>query len=424
MRSISLWCLWILSTVSLALPRGADAQAVQRPDAPTPAEREQQLQEVNGARVGAILIQPALDFDLSHDDNVFASSADRRADIVAEVTPRLSARSFSGNRNLRAEAYYTRRTYADNASESVEQFGGLVATDFVVTRGLRASASANARSLTEARRGIDSNRESAKPVRFSDLETRLGLAYGTGRLSLDAGGRVRRLAYGDATIGGQKVDQGFRNATIAAAGFGTGYQIRDLTRIVTKFEYETRRYDLSAGDQGFDPVMNFDRSANGLRIEAGLQRNLSALVAGTVRVGYLKLDYADSRLLDVGAVSYFGDLRWNMTPLTTVTLSAARRLDETISPQSAGNLRDEVKVRLDHELLRTLFISGSASQSWIDPVGDVFGSKELFIDISARYYFGRRFRLEMGYQHSRRSSRNADIAYRGNVLMLGLSILP
>lgn len=418
------WPRLLALACALAAPGAARAQAARADEIVTPAQREQQLQENNGARLGAFVIQPSLDLDVSYDDNIYATDTDRRDDLIAEIRPMIEVRSLLTNKTIRGQAFFSRRRHAENTSEDASQYGGLALAQFTLTRQLGFSAAVNARSVVERRGNLDSDREASRPVRYGDLEGQLGLSFDTGRIFANLGLRGRRLVYGDAQVGDVTEDQSFRDSTNVRGSLGVGYRLYKLTRVVANFEIERRRYDLRPGDVGFDPVANFDRSANGFRVEAGLQRELSALVSGTVRVGYLKFNYSDPRLLDVSAFSYFGDLRWSATPLTTFSLSASRRLDETVSPQSSGNLRDEVTLRAEHELLRTLYLSGSVRRAWIRPTGEAAKSRELSVDVAARYYFGRRFRLELSYNRRSRSSRDADIAFKNNVVLVGISVLP
>jgi len=388
----------------------------------TPAQREQQIQRQRGVDIGSFLLLPTLRADVSYDDNIFATADARQDDLIFNVQPAVALQSTFANHTLNVSAFASRSIYADTPDQDTFQYGAQADGTYAVSRALTLTGFASARHLVENRRSLGSYRISSDPVDFDDLEARVGAVYRSSSLFLNGEGRVRRVTYGDASIAGVRFDQNFRDFTITSGTVGGGYDFNGLTRIVLDFSAEQRRYDLRPGEVGFDPLTNLDRSADGYRVELGVQRELTALLAGTFRVGYFNFDYADAQLPDLSGFSYFGDLRWSVTPLTTLTLTASRRVDETISPDRAGNLRDEVTLGGTHELLRELFLQATVRAAWIDPVGTALKSREYAVDLSARYYFGEMFRLEAGYSRSARLSDDRAIRYRDNILFLALRI--
>ena len=241
---------------------------------------------------------------------------------------------------------------------------------------------------------------------------------------------MRRLTYGDAILSSGILDETFRNVHIYNGSLQIGYNLDSLSQFFVRGTLERRRYDLRPGDPGFDPLTQIDRSGDSTLIEGGVQRDVTRLIQATLRVGYLNFRYPDPSLRDISAFSYFGNVRWNVTPLTTVNATAQRRVDETSSPITAGNLRDELALAVDHELLRTLILSGRARLAWINPsiVGGsstliVRSSREQELSLEARYYIARSFRIQGGYTYSSRQSVDRFIAYRSNRLTLGVNYL-
>ena len=390
----------------------------------TPSDRERDVSERNGVRVGSFLLLPTVLSEATYDDNVYASDTNKQDDVIFTVRPAVALRSVFANHSLNAAAFYERDFHLNLPTENSSQYGASVDGAYAISRADRVSASLSARHTIESRRSLGSLRQASRPVAFNDIDGRVGYTRTSGPLFISAEARGRRVAYGDAVVSGVTVDQSFRNFTIASGSFAAGYNFHDITRVFLSVGAEHRRYEFRAGDIGFDPITNTDRSANGYRVELGAQRELTALISGTVRVGYFNFNYADTKLKDVSGFSYFGDLRWSVTPLTTITLAAQRSLDETVSPNSAGNLRDQVTLGADHELLRNLFLQGSVRYAWIDSTGTDPNSREFGLDLEGRYYLGRNLMITAGYSRSSRSSANRAIAFRDNAILLGIRFNP
>lgn len=414
-RMIATCCLF-------GMPVAAQAQAGDR--VVTPAEREQLLDREQGIRRGSFIFIPSLRGDFTYDDNIFATDTRRIDDFIANITPALAIRSDWRDKSLRADFFYTRSLYVDNTDQNVSSYGGEVAGSYNLDPQTPLTASLKAVRAVESRRNLGANRLTAEPVRFADLEGSVGASTSSGPLFLAATGRVRRLAYGDVRVAGVDVSQRGRDFYLYSGQATFGYTLRRLTRLTFDVGLERRVYDLRFGRAGFDATLDVDRTATGARFELGIQRDLTALISGTVRVGYLNFDYADPRLLDIAAFSYFGDLRWSVTPLTTISLTASRRVDETVSPTIAGNLRDEAGVGVSHELLRTLFVDGSARYAHITPTGARTDSQEAEFRLGTRYYFGRRFRFDATFNHAQRTSLDRTIAFKDNRFTLALRITP
>lgn len=413
---------WLVGLCICGTPVAVNAQVSEVSD--TPAQRERGLQTGQGIRSGSFTFIPALSASMTYDDNIYATDIDRVDDFIADITPSLAIRSDLADKSLNAYLYYTRTLYVDAVSQNTSQYGANVEGSYSLSDGTSLSTSLRADRAVESRRSLGSYRQSDRPVQYTDLEAKVSASHNAGPLYLGTSGRVRRVGYGAADLNGNALSQKDRNFTIYGGDVIAGYNLHRLTRLIATFTAERRQYDVRIGRSGFDPTVHIDRGAEGFRIEGGVQRELSALLSGTIRIGYMKFNYADSRLRDVSSFSYFGDLRWSFTPLTTIKLSASRRLDETVSPLTAGNLRDEAALSVSHELLRTLFIEGSLRAAAIRPTGNQQDSNEFEGSLAARYYFGRRFRLELAYTHASRNSDDRSIAFRDNTVLLSLRVVP
>jgi hypothetical protein len=327
-----------------------------------------------------------------------------------------------GRHSLDGTAYYERSQHARYTGEDVSQYGGAVGGRYDIARGTRASGRLRFDRAAESRGNLGAFRQTTTPAQYTSLEGEGSLNQDFGPLSLAAGGRFRKLSYGDVLLGGTRLDQRYRNFALGSGSLAVGYGFHERTRIIVVSEIERRRFVLRPGKAGYDPAALTDQSVDGFRIEAGVSREITSLLTGTLRVGYVRYDYADGRLRDIAGFSYFGDLNWNITRLTTITATASRRLDETTSPVTAGNLRDEFRIGVDHELLRRLILNVDLRYAAIRPSSTFADAHEFEASAGAQYYLGRNLRVEVQLRRNQRTSADRSLAFRATSLLIGLRL--
>lgn len=417
-----------LTLLALSLAGGARAQA--QTSIVSVTERETLQQADLGIRLGSFLLLPQVDLSLSHSDNVYATGTDKRSDFFVDTRADISLNSQFSRNALNASAYFDRNTYFKLNGEDTSQFGGAVDGRYDIGADGSLSASGGYDRVAESRTSLDSFTQASKPVLYDMVHGSASFTDKFGPLTAILGLRVRHYNYHDAIFGSTRVDQSYRDFTIGAGTIDLAYDLHGLTNFVVHGEIERRRYDLRYGDAGFDLATMTDRSANGARIEAGFQHQVSSLMQATVRLGWMHYSYPDPRLRSFGAFSYHADLIWNITPLTTIQGSADRRVDETLSTTFAGNLRDEFRLDVRHELLRNLILLLDSRYAAIRPtsvdteaaLGQTLAhSHEFEIGGGAHYYIGRHIRLAANFLHMQRTSDDPGLAFKENVATIGIT---
>lgn len=419
-----------LAMLALALGAGSRARAQDANDIVSVTEREKLQQADLGIHVGSFLLLPSVDLSLSHSDNVYAANTGKQGDFFADTRADIRLASQFSRHALEASAYYDRNTYFKLTGESTSQYGAAADGRYDIGGNGSLTIAGGYDRVAESRTSLDSFTEASKPVLYDLYHGDASLTEKFGPLTAILGLRVRHYNYHDAIFGSQRIDQSSRDFTIGAGTVDLAYDLHGLTNVVVHGEVERRRYDLRYGDAGFDLATMTDRSANGERIEAGLQHQVTSLMQATVRLGWMHYSYPDPRLRSFGALSYHADLIWNVTPLTTIQGSADRRVDETLSTSFAGNLRDEFKLDVRHELLRNLVLLADTRYASIRPTsvdaqaaaGQILAhSHEFEIGAGAHYYIGRYIRLEANFLHTQRHSDDAGLAFRENVATIGIT---
>jgi len=405
-----------------ALCSGAQAQEI--PPNVGVADRGRPAFDAIGIRAGSLLIYPSVTGRLEYDDNVLASATGERGDRIYYVEPEVRVRSDFARHAFDARAYYHRSFHDKLTTEDASEYGVVGRGVIDVMRRTRIRLGGSAERNAENRSSLASFSGSRTRVKFDRYAGALGVEQELGDFVLLGRGEYRRLRYMDTTDTlGNPIDLTFRNLKIRTATGQLSYRLRSGTTAFVRVQGEKRTYDLRPGDPGFDPFTLTDRSSKGLRAEAGLGVELTSLIYGNIRLGYLRQNYADPKLRDVSGLSYGADILWNVTPLTSFKLKAERRVDETSSQTTAGNLRSEFTAGVDHELLRNLILSAETRYARINPAGLSPKSREYEAKIGARYLMPNRFiELRAGYSYEKRTSDNSQIRFSSNLFFVSMTL--
>ena len=417
MRNIAL--LAMLSGTALC----SVAQAQEVPPNVGVADRARPAFDALGIRAGSVLVFPAITGRIEYDDNVLASPAGKRGDSVFYVEPEVRVRSDFSRHAFDTRFYYGRSFHNKLGGEDTSEYGAIGRGVLDVTRRTRIRLGGSYEHNAENRSSLSSFTGSRTPVKYDRLAGSLGIEQEVGDFILLGRGEYRRVSYEDAVDPlGNPIDLEFRNLRTKTATGQISYRLRSGTTAFVRVSADRRRYDLRPGDPGFDPFTQTDRSSNGLRAEAGLGLELTRLIYGNIRVGYLRQKYADIKLRDTSGLSYGADILWNVTPLTTFRLTADRSVDETSSQTTAGNLRSEFTAKVDHELLRYVILSAGARYARINPAGPTARSREVEANVGVRYLMNRYMELRGGYSYEKRSSNANVIRFSSNRVFVGLTL--
>lgn len=413
---------WLTILSGIALCSVAQAQDIP-PDVGV-ADRNRPAFDAPGLSAGSLLIYPSVTGRAEYDDNVLASSAGKRGDKIFYLEPEVRIRSNLARHAFDLKAYYHRSFHARLDTEDASEYGANGRGVVDVTRRTRIRVTGSAERNAENRSSLGSFTGSRTRVKFDRYSGSAGLEQEVGDFILLGKGEYRRIRYMDTTDPlGNPIDLSFRNLKVRNATGQVSYRLRSGTSAFVRVQGEKRTYDLRPGDPGFDPITQTDRSAKGLRAEAGLGLELTSLIYGNIRLGYLKQNYADPKLRDVDGLSYGADILWNITSLTSFKLTAERAVDETSSQTTAGNLRSEFTADIDHELLRNLILSVGTRYARINPAGLSPKSREYEARLGARYLLpGRFMELRAGYAFEKRSSANRAIRFSSNNVFVSLMI--
>ncbi len=387
--------------VALMAATGASAQSV--PANVGVADRTRSEYDPVGARLGSFILLPRVETSVAYDDNIYAARADKVSDEILTITPAARLSSQWQRNRLDINALYSRNFYASRGSESNSNYQVDAAGILDVSRQTQVRLQALAGRFIESRTDINSFSAIASPTRFTRVSGRAGLDHQFNTLAVSAEAGVQKLSYSDTRLIDNTVfDQSFRDNVLTDGTLRLRYGLRTGTAFVVQVSADKLHYN-NAPPPVLGAVANRDTS--GYRVEGGLILELSSLIYGDVRIGYLHRNTADPTIKNVSGLSFAANVLWNVTPLTSVRLIANRSVEDSVSRIVAGNLRSQGTLTVDHELLRNVLLNASVRYANISPIGPVSDSQELEFRAGATYYLNRRFGLRASYRLYDRSSK-------------------
>ena len=126
---------------------------------------------------------------------------------------------------------------------------------------------------------------------------------------------------------------------------------------------DTRIHDLQFDRDGLQ------RDSKSLTPRVGTTFDIARRLTGEISVGYLTRKFDDPTLPTLAGIVADASLIWNATGLTTVTLIASSKGEETVVQGVSGALRRDIGVQVDHALRRWLIWTVRAGYGLDDYVG-------------------------------------------------------
>jgi len=376
-----------------------------------------------GIRAGGFMLHPGIQLAAEYNDNVFYTAVDEKSDTAWHFRPYITAQS-NWNRhalNVRVAADISR--YQDYDFQDYEDYFLMVNGRIDVKNRSFFTYSADYMKLHESRNNRDAQ-QGFEPTRYDLYGGSLGYDQTFNRLSIGLLGAWRRLDFDNAysLIYGE-IDNQDRNRDETSLSLRSGYQFQTdkqafLTIAANNVKYD-EKYDRN----------DLDRSSSGYAVGAGLAFNITGVLDGDVSFNYLDQNYDDPTLPDVSGWALGAGLKWSPTRLTSVGARIINGVEETTYQYSSGYLRTLYSVRVDHELLRNLQISGQVSYSDNDyqlvanaPANARSWDKIWMAGLGLSYFVNRYIFLNASYNYEKLTSNTPADEYNANTIWLQLSL--
>ena len=265
----------------------------------------------------------------------------------------------------------------------------------------------------------------AKLPIFQSYGTSLGLTQRFNRFELLAKASYDRTEYQDSLLtDGTTSSNHDRDFNQYGGQLRGSYEVWPGVKPFVEMNVDTRKHDLA-----------FDRNGNqrdsvGLTPKVGTTFDIAGKFTGEVSVGYTDRRLDDPTLLPVRGMVYDASLKWQATGLTTVTLSASSRAEESVVAGWSGALRRDVGIQVDHALRRWLIWTVRAGYGFDDYIsdpcscsgGEPRSDERLSLGSAITYKLSREVWLKGEYRYDQLRSNATGVNYAANAVLIGLKL--
>jgi hypothetical protein len=401
-----------ISTSGVALAQAVDTDPREGQLPPVAARVPEGYAQL-GIRRGAFIILPKLSTSLEYNDNVLYDDNNKVEDFILTLNPEIRARSNWGRHALNLSASAIIRQYGDNQDENSTSADFRADGRFDLVGRSSAYGFAQRSRVVVGREAPDTVLGAIEPVEYDLSVLRGGTQIGLTRWRLIVEISSSMFDYKSIKINsGARVslnDRDFKRNTVMGKGefFFTPETIFYIEAMVNDRAYDTASIRDSDGYE----------IAVGGRFDTGVLR-------GDVRVGYMKQSYNNPLFKPSKGPAFRGQVNWSLTRLTDVTFIGERSIEESPTIIASGFMQSNIGVRVDHELLRQLVISGSINHTVEDFNGFDRRNNRNTFTVGGKYLIDRTRGVSLSYSRASLNSTGGFALpdYVDNRLTIGLTL--
>jgi len=414
----------LFAGVGAALPARADGVVTPTYIGMTPEnvgvmDRLRPEYDSKGIPLGGFRLFPTLDLAASYDDNVFRLPT-AQSDYFFTISPTLRLQSQWGRHSL--------ELYCGSSTYEYSKFSGENLTDWKVgadgrldiSRAMMFSANAYYGEFHELWSAPNNLLFQASPNRYYQTHADVETAYQPNRLGIGFGGSYDRFAWlNTPEIGGGTLYNYDRNESDYQVYGKVFYDFSPGYSGFMRVTYDTRQFQLMFDRSGWD------RSSHGYRVDAGLDLQISHLLAGEVFVGYLDQRFARNvaqPLPDLSGLDYGAQLDWYATPLLTLHLTGSRQLADVVIDGASLADNKTIALSADYELRRNIIVQLFASYTDSRFVGTIRDDTYPGAGVGVKYLINRYLSAGINYFYSERSTNIPGLQYNDNTISIDLTL--
>lgn len=362
-----------------------------------------------GVRLGGFTVRPEVSGGVGYIDNVFGSAVDKASDFYAAINPSITLEQGGGAEsrasiNLGASASLRRFKDEKQANESAFQGVAGITLPFMGGNNYIAAGAGFRRSYERQESGSFPT-AARSPIKYDDLTGYLRMSYGGSRIRAIVSADVTKDSFSDARLNnGTRVSQAFRDRTVLR---GTGRLESSITGALAA--YAEGRFSNINYDENFITTTLPNRDGDqaegylGLRVDAGKLR-------GIVSAGYTRRTFSAPLYRDFGGIAVDTQLTYFASGLTTFTLNGYRNINENGDPAAPAMFGTGARLRVDHELLRYIILTGNVGYDAYSYRGSNRDDKVATIGGGVRYLANRHFEVNGEVNYVKRTSRGTGFA--------------
>lgn len=365
----------------------------------TVADRARPELDPSGVPIGGFRLYPQLALTLEHNSNIFADGLSVRSDRIYVVSPEFEVRSDWNNHAIDFGAAADISRFRDFEGEDHSDLDIWANGRLDISRSAFLSGSVEHSTRHEGRDSADDVRGEER-TRFDvdSIAVSYQLRPGARKFRALFEAEFANLDFDDVQGAEGTINNDDRDRRRVTGTMRIGYDALPTNSFFLQASTEYFDYDSQFDDAGFE------RSSNGYELAIGSTLDYSGITFGDVYVGYRSRSYDDQRYEKIDGLSFGAEVAWNLSRLTTVTISGSRTVEATTIVDAAGIQATKFRLGVQHELLRNLIISLAWTTGQDDYRGIDRKDDNDVASFGARYLMNRRVELVLGYTHRRRDT--------------------
>lgn len=370
-----------------------------------------------GIDVGSIQVLPSITITPEYDSNIYASSVDAQADFITTIAPSIVAATNWSRNELDAHASLVSRLYADHGDEGTTDFSIGGGGRFDLRKGYDLTASFGYAHLTEPRTSETTVLSARTPIEYDTVTAGAGALQTLNRFQFNENlGYVRYSFDNSETFDGQPLLLDYRNDQQVTLTGRAAYAFDPNISFFVLGSYDDRPYN------HVDPAVSLDRSSSGFEVTVGTNFQLTHLMRGELRVGYLQQNYSSTEFHTVEGPAAHGQIEYYLTPVLTLTADVDRNILDTADPISVSALQTRGSLQADYEFRRNIILSARAAYEDDDYSGISRDDGRSTLSLSASYLLNRGLSLSATYSYLDVNSSGTEsrLSYDVNVVSLSL----
>ncbi len=233
----------------------------------------------------------------------------------------------------------------------------------------------------------------ARPVPYTSDELQVTTTGRLNRYRLITGASYRSYRYDDLREAGGVTPLSRQSFNATTGTLGGSYEVAPGRHATASLRVQD--------------ISHLDSSARGrdsLTAEAllGVQYDFDGVWQGRAAFGWRRRDYQGATLRPLSGPAAELTLTWLPSGMTTVSLSLARTIEESIQPNAVSYTRSLGLLRVDHEWRRNVILFAEAGLDNRDYQVLHQGATDLRLGIGPHWMVNRRLTLSAGYTHMQR----------------------
>ena len=364
-------------------------------------------------QVGSFTLEPSIQYRIVSNDNIFSDDETQVSDLISRYGGSLALTSNWANHEVGVSARGSADRFADNTAENASDTDLSAFGTVDITRETAVSAEVGLRQFALSRNAADTT-TGLERLRVDSSRGALELSHKFSKAQVEAFTRLRRDDFDDAIIDTNLSNQRDRDTLLYGARISTlvgdtpEYFV-EVTNTDVDFDQETAGND-------------FDRSNETLTFSVGKPFRFSDKVRGDFALGYFRKDYDLTTLTDINDFTVDGQIGWQLSGLTRLSGTVARRFRETTLSDSVGADEWSFGIGVNHELLRNLRLRAAIRFDSTDFRGIDREDDDFNYELSANYDIGQSLTLNAFHLSEQRDSGGFDFGREFSSKIFGLGL--